>query len=917
MSTTALAPRCLLGATGLMLALFALPSGAEPVTTEPSPDTRESRRHFDIPRQPLASALLSFGSQSGLQVSVDSRLLDERLSAGIQGTMSSEEALQRLLDGSGLGWRYSGPSALVLTPLTQSALNLANTVVSTRTSPHQGETTLDRKTIDALPGGNGDITSLLKIHPNVQFDNNQLSSKNPGEIAPANISINGAKYYQNAFLVDGMSMNNDINPGDSQHNLVNSVPGRSQGLALDTELLEDIKVYDSNIGARYGGFNGGVVAAETRQPTKDLHGKVSYQTTRSSWTRYHVDEDEQAKFDAASSGSSYAYQPDFVKHFVRATLEGHLTENLGLLANVTQKTSTIPVNVFSSNNDGKAGYTAQQEDQERKSQSVFLKAVYKASERLDLEGSFTSSPEEATYFRDNALDTGYTIKSGGTLLNFKADYQADSAKITQQFAWSRMENSRDSDADDWNNWVKNDVKNWGVSTPQEGGYGDIDQTQDSYEYKLEAAWDAMDFYGSRHSLTTGMELKYQAFSYERLTASDVNVYGALPGTTTCASASSLGGDRYCDSDARQYVRQLTRYAAGDFDFNVNSAALYVQDEIEIGRVTLRPGVRLDTDDYMQQTTVAPRLALEWDVFGDQRTRISAGRNRYYGRNSAYWALREGVNSLQTRYARTAAGGAWTKTSFANDAQFNKLDIPYDDEWTLGITQQVRDLELALKWVRREGRDQVMQKVVDNSGDPSLTSSYDVYTNDGKSNTEVVTLTLTPLLSYDVWGTRNSGQLAADWTHFNTTHTDYSEEFEDDDYVRYNGQIMHISELPPSNYNHDWTYRLTTTTEIPAWNLGWTNFFRYRAGIDTLKTRVGKVDGYTEYFDKSYGNALTWDMRLAWEIPTGRDQAAFVNVDVYNVTDRVIASGDTSATAAINSAIYETGRQFWLEVGYRF
>lgn len=128
-----------------------------------------------------------------------------------------------------------------------------------------GKKTFDRQQLGEMPITNGDITSVLKRHPNVQFDNKNQSGKNPGEIDPANISINGARFWQNRFNVDGMNMNNDLDPGNTDKG-PNSLGGRSQGLALDLDLLGDITVYDSNVPASFGGFNGGVVDVSTRQP---------------------------------------------------------------------------------------------------------------------------------------------------------------------------------------------------------------------------------------------------------------------------------------------------------------------------------------------------------------------------------------------------------------------------------------------------------------------------------------------------------------------------------------------------------------------------------------------------------------------------------------------------------------------------
>jgi len=900
-------------AVALLLASSDFATAAETI------DVRQQTRSFDITAQPLAAALIAFGQQADVQISVSSQLLRGKHAGAVQGELTLEQALQRLLAGTGLTWHQQRGGTLSLEPapaVTPSAdraerrpLQFDDVVVLADRTHKQGETTIDRHLIESLPAGNGDITSLLKIHPNVQFDNAQLSSKTPGEIGPANISINGAKFYQNAFLVDGMNMNNDIDPAQSQHTLANAVPGRSQGLALDTDLLDEIRVLDSNVGAQYGGFNGGVVEANTRKPTRDLHGRLSYQTTRAQWTEYHIDDDERENFEGVGSGTSYAdsYQPEFTKHIYRATLEGYLTENFGLLANIVQKDSTIPVHQYSPNNIGKAGYSAQTRDEKRKAQNIFLKAVWQANDQLDLEGSLTYAPEESTHYRNNALDSRYSVESGGLMLNTKALYQGQFARVTQNLSLSRLENSRDSDRDDWNNWRKTADKDWGIGTiSTEGGYGDIEQSQDAFDYKLVADWNRLDLFGSQHLLQTGFEFRHLKYDYERLSTSTVNVYSLL-GSRTCAS---IPGQGLCDEDLGQYVGTLTRYDQGEVRFSLNSWAAFLQDEIRFGNLMLRPGARLDSDDYMDKHTLAPRFALEWDVFGERSTRFSAGLNRYYGRNSAGWRLQQGRSALEHTYLRNAGNGfTWVERAQGDDTLFSKLDIPHDDELTFGLTQRLDDLELGVKWVKRRGRDQVME-VEQANGDYR-------YTNDGQSNTEVLTLTLTPLRSFDAWGTRTSGQLAADWTHHNTNHNSYADTVEEDRYVHYQGKVIHISELPPSNYTRDWTYRLTTITEIPAWRLSWSNFFRYRAGVDTLKQALQSVNGYRAYYDKSYGNAFTWDARLAWEQPTLEDQAIFVNLDVYNLTNRSNANDNTSASAYYDSAVYETGRQFWLEVGYRF
>lgn len=128
---------------------------------------------------------------------------------------------------------------------------------------------ISSKILGNISSNNGDLTSALKILPNVQYSNNELSSQNPGEIDPANISISGGLYYQNNFLIDGFNMNNDLDPsisgGSYNPVAITALPGQSQGLNIDLSLIESINVQDSNISAAYGHFSGGVIEATTKK----------------------------------------------------------------------------------------------------------------------------------------------------------------------------------------------------------------------------------------------------------------------------------------------------------------------------------------------------------------------------------------------------------------------------------------------------------------------------------------------------------------------------------------------------------------------------------------------------------------------------------------------------------------------------
>lgn len=71
---------------------------------------------FDLPAQPLESALAAFGSLTGYSVLVASTVTQGRQAAAVHGDFVPSEALRRLLTDTRLSVRYSGRSAFTLVP---------------------------------------------------------------------------------------------------------------------------------------------------------------------------------------------------------------------------------------------------------------------------------------------------------------------------------------------------------------------------------------------------------------------------------------------------------------------------------------------------------------------------------------------------------------------------------------------------------------------------------------------------------------------------------------------------------------------------------------------------------------------------------------------------------------------------------
>jgi hemoglobin/transferrin/lactoferrin receptor protein len=74
----------------------------------------EAAVQFDIKAQPLAAALMAFGSQSGVIVAAPSALTRGRISTAVAGTLSLSDALTRMLEGTGLQFSKSDNGTFVI-----------------------------------------------------------------------------------------------------------------------------------------------------------------------------------------------------------------------------------------------------------------------------------------------------------------------------------------------------------------------------------------------------------------------------------------------------------------------------------------------------------------------------------------------------------------------------------------------------------------------------------------------------------------------------------------------------------------------------------------------------------------------------------------------------------------------------------
>lgn len=125
---------------GLIMPGLALPAVAQ--SSAATPDTLDLAQAapagqplaFDIPAGPLPAALTAFAARAGIQLLYPAALARGKITAGVSGRLTPQAALRRLLDGSGLAFRFTDAATATLleAPRGSDATMLAPVTVEGR-----------------------------------------------------------------------------------------------------------------------------------------------------------------------------------------------------------------------------------------------------------------------------------------------------------------------------------------------------------------------------------------------------------------------------------------------------------------------------------------------------------------------------------------------------------------------------------------------------------------------------------------------------------------------------------------------------------------------------------------------------------------------------------------------------------------
>lgn len=291
---------------------------------------------LDMPAQPLNQAVVNLASQAGLVIGGNANVLAGYQAPPIKGEFTADEALQMLLNGTGIRWRFSDNNTVILDAPLQVEGRVLDTVKVTASAPKEqaysaagSVSVVTREEMDRMPLRNA--SDLFVDMPGVSTVG---SRQNPG----VSVNIRGLQDFGRVnVMIDG-----------ARQNYQQTGHGANGQAYIDTELLSSVTVSKGpNSTAGGAAMIGGMVDFKTLEIDDLLF------EDKDSGTRINLTSGTNAYHFSGSVGSAY-----------------RINDNIAVMAVVSRKN----VGAFEMGKHGTvalADDTVQFSDQDQ--QSVLLK----------------------------------------------------------------------------------------------------------------------------------------------------------------------------------------------------------------------------------------------------------------------------------------------------------------------------------------------------------------------------------------------------------------------------------------------------------------------------------------------------------------------------------------------------------------
>lgn len=745
--------------------------------------------------------------------------------------------------------------------------------------------TLSSDEISKTPTSNGNITDYLRSNPHIRYENSDQNGFQRGEIKPENISINGADPNQTAYFVDNVNINNDLAIDNSIFDgAMQVVPGIShtQAYFFDATMLSKVEVQDSNISASLGGFMGGAVIAKTKQYSGTDSIKLKYRTTNSSWAKMEAGDSVQKILKQVRPDNSGAaeLQPKYNKQTFNILAEKRLNDNLGMVFGYSRRTSSIEQNRligFDEKSNNKAQLDKQ--NHQRLSDNLLLNLNWTPQEKERIElGLRYSNYKELKYFKENIGNNVSDYHQAlGTTLAWVHSF--DSGVWTNTLAYDRFKDKRKSSSNNVETTSVSDDDGELLYNFEKGGYGNSRLTQDNLHFSTEYVMEPFNLGSTEHSISIGSI--YQATKYQFYRPQDVHSKIIL---STLKSDGTMEDPPISTESYTSKGRVKTSY---------QNIAIYAEDLIKWRKFELRPGIRIERDDYLKNNNLAPRFVARyrpWDNTG-----FTLGLNRYYGRSFASLKLANRILKINDDSTR-------------QHQNFSSLKTPYADELSLSFDQNMGNLALKLGYIHRDNKNRIMLK---------KESAKSFYINGHNFGVDIYTFQLNNIEPWKLGKTYWTTSLGFDW--LNTKRADVSNEFNPNDPVYLDGKLMTRSQMlqQVNSSTEDWITRLGIDMEIPDYNITWSNKVYMKAPIRSYEELDSDNNDISRFRSYHYGRHTQWDSSIRWQPTIRGKHSVYLQVDILNVLNKTRKNKVTTISTSDEYGVYTPGREFWLEVGYQF
>jgi iron complex outermembrane receptor protein len=300
-------------------------------------------RGYDIPTGTLAQALNQFAQQAGITLSFTPAQVEGKQSPGLQGSYSVEQALQRLLSGTGLGvMRGTGDSYVVQAmPESSNEIFLPTVTVEGQKGPAVAQATgtveegYRNREVSRVGPWQGrelqDTPYSVTVIPRELIEN--LQATTPEQIyrivPTAQIGEPSTRNDEPSINLRGFQVYIPYRDG---------VQGDWIGLSTTTEDVESVEIFSGLSGFLYGPGNvGGMINYVSKRPTAERLNRVTLGNNGGS--NYYAQGDFGGPIDSAGrfgyringvlqGGETAIDEEDIKKRLISGAFDWHITDTL-------------------------------------------------------------------------------------------------------------------------------------------------------------------------------------------------------------------------------------------------------------------------------------------------------------------------------------------------------------------------------------------------------------------------------------------------------------------------------------------------------------------------------------------------------------------------------------------------------------